>query len=129
MIVVFFLFCSVILHQEAIPVYPGYVSEFLPNVLIAHNSLDGKYFSEIKEGYMIRYWDGKEWIDYKVTDIVEMQAVDPLSPTSDFIEDGVTYTSLEVAERIYSKDLVLQTCIEKDGNPYWGRLFVIAEKQ
>lgn len=128
MICVFLLFCSTILNQQTAPIYPGRVAQFLPNVFIAHDSLDGRFFSEIGIGDEVLYLD-PELRRYQVTDVIEMQAVDPTSTTSDFIENGVTYTSLQVAERIYGNDLVLQTCIEKDGNPYWGRLFVIAEKQ
>lgn len=121
MICVFFLFCSTIVNHEAI--YPNQVYQFLPNVLTAHNFADGQYFSELEPGNMIRYYDGA-WKDYRVTEVLQMQAVPPDSPRP--LLDG---HSVEwVYNNIYSKDLVLQTCVKKGNNWTWGRLFVIAEE-
>ena len=128
MLCVLFLFCSLIVNQRTAPTYDDYVARYLPNVFIAHNALDGQYFGEIKIDAMIRYYDGT-WTDYKVTDILQMQAIPPDSITA-ILFDGVnSYSATWVHNNIYDKDLVLQTCIYKDGNWNWGRLFIVAEKQ
>lgn len=67
---------------------------------------------------------------YKVTEIVGGQASDPKSPYTNVLIDGQWMTPEQVWRRVGYLDpdkLVLQTCIEKDGNSKWGRLFVIAE--
>ena len=124
MICVFFLFCSLIINSPTVPISEGYVSQFTYDVFVAHNHLDGKYFSEIEIGDMLRYYSD-EWNDYKVTDIRKMQAITPAL----FLEGDTYYTVPQIYQKIYSRDLVLQTCIYKDGDPAWGRLFVIAEEQ
>lgn len=111
MICVFWLFCSLVMNQTTAPIYEGQVAQFRPNVLIAHNYLDGVYFKELEPGDMIRYYDG-EWEDYKVTQVYETKNPDPKW----------------VYREVFTKDLVLQTCIYKDGDLNWGRLFVVAEK-
>jgi hypothetical protein len=140
MICILFVFCSAIMSYAAVgvPTYPGYVSTFNPNpmfaehpaiVLVAHNNLDGRYFVDIQEGDMIRYYDG-EWWDYRVTHIIEAQAKETTTKTPLLI-DGTWLSPSWVHSTVFNGEdrLVLQTCIRKKDNWTWGRLFVIAEKE
>lgn len=117
MICALFLFCSLIVNNQAVTLYPGAVSRFdVPAiVLLAHNTRDGQYFDDLEVGDMVRYYEG-EWQDYRVREVREIEAA--------------TLVPEQVYREIYNipETLVLQTCIEKDGDLKWGRLFVIAEK-
>jgi hypothetical protein len=100
--------------------------------LLAHNTLAGRYFSNLSIGTVITlvYGDGSLHY-YLVSSVKRYQALTPNSTTSNFIDLGNPGTSLTSTDLFYKtfglKDrLVLQTCILKDGNPSWGRLFVIA---
>jgi hypothetical protein len=97
--------------------------------LLAHNTLAGYVFDGLKTGdtvYLI-YGDGSS-ASYRISGLQSYQALQPTSPVSDFVdlESGQTMTSSEVFDRIYTGayPLVLQTCIEKDGDTRWGRLFL-----
>lgn len=116
------VFCSTILELPTAPQFPGAVAR-RDNLIFAHSTLDGQYFYEIEPGDMLRVYD-QEWIDYRVTDILRLQAVPPHSLTPQLIAER-PYTYQEI---FGVHDLVLQTCITRDGNPEWGRLFVFAEK-
>lgn len=102
--------------------------------LLAHNNLSGREFAKITAGQQITlvYGDGSTRI-YHVSARDEYQALDPRSPASDFIDlaSGARLTSGDVFARYYASGpaLVLQTCIEKDGDYYWGRLFLTAEQE
>jgi hypothetical protein len=99
--------------------------------LLAHNYLAGTNFSKITLGEEIRiiYGDGK--VEYFIVkEILRYQALDPNSPTSDFIDldTGDRETASSVFSRVYTgwRHVTLQTCIYADRNMSWGRLFVIA---
>ena len=100
--------------------------------LLAHNYLAGQYFSQIEINQVIYvvFGDGK-FEAFKVTNIYRYQAVSPESPYSDLIDLATAKKSNveTIFKRIYtgSHHLVLQTCINQDGNSSWGRLFIIAE--
>jgi len=100
--------------------------------LLAHNYLSGAHFSNIDIGTKIFlvYGDGSSK-EYTVTTIKQYQALSPDDPYSNFInleEPGIQVSSTNVTKEMYgtSGSLVLQTCITKDGNLNWGRLFIIA---
>ncbi len=100
--------------------------------LIAHNYLSGANFSRLYIGtkILLIYDDGSSK-EYTVTTIKRYQALSPDNPYSDFInldEPDIHVSSTNVINEIYgrSDSLVLQTCISKDGNLNWGRLFIIA---
>jgi hypothetical protein len=67
-----------------------------------------------------------------VKQILHYQALSPSSPYSDFLDlDDPNGTRISVETlfyKVYTQNgtLVLQTCIEANGNSSWGRLFVIA---
>ncbi len=99
--------------------------------LLAHNTLAGRFFSKIKQGdrIILIYGDGR--IESFMTQSIQRyQALKPLSPYSPFVDIG-SQKSLS-AEALFNKvyrgkhHLTLQTCIESNHNPSWGRLFVLA---
>lgn len=71
---------------------------------------------------------------YRVTAAESYQALVPNSPYSDFVNlddpTGKVITSSELFKHVYARPdtLVFQTCINANGDPSWGRLFVTAEK-
>lgn len=99
--------------------------------LLAHNYLAGASFTQIKKGDVITlvYGNGKT-STFLVTDILRYQAHNPLSPYSNFtdLDTKELYTAEQLFKKVYTGDyhLTLQTCIEKDGDLSWGRLFIIA---
>jgi hypothetical protein len=99
--------------------------------LLAHNNLSGKFFSDLAIGQEVRllYGDGK--VEYFViTELLRFQALEPESITSTFRSlDGEEILSAgEMFNRAYvgERRVVFQTCIAANGDPSWGRLFVIA---
>lgn len=99
--------------------------------LLAHNYLSGQYFFQIWAGQRIDliYGDGRIE-SYRVTAIYRYRATAPFSVHSDFVDlDTKEYLSAEgLFMKVYKgkKHVTFQTCIAKDGNSSWGRLFVIA---
>jgi hypothetical protein len=110
----------------------GLASRFGATGLLAHNYLSGASFSLLKPGQLVYlvYGDGKTSV-FVVKELLSYQAVDPLSTTSNFIDlkTKKVLTAGDLMNKVYNRpdQLILQTCIEKDRNLSWGRLFVIAE--
>lgn len=124
---------------------PGYVSTTSETVtqfglatsygstgLLAHNYLAGKYFSSISSGATITviFGDGSKK-NYTVSEVRQYQALDPTNIYSNFVnlsDSSKKLSSTDVFNQTFGKSgaLVLQTCINKDGNSSWGRLFIIA---
>ena len=102
--------------------------------LLAHNYLEGQYFFNIQNGnkIVLIFGDGHTSA-YRVNAVKQFQALSPTSPYSKFIDlDDPTQsvlTSSDLFYEVYATEgrLVLQTCIERDGQSSWGRLFVIAD--
>lgn len=100
--------------------------------LLAHNSLAGAAFFHLETGdvfYGVR-GDGRVRA-YLVTRIVRYRALTPNSPYSAFIDlqTGERLTVTEAFARTYGAargGVVLQTCIARQGQAAWGRLFVLA---
>ena len=99
--------------------------------LLAHNTLAGGSFSNIKQGDLIVlvYGDGRVE-SFMAKSIQRYQALDPLNPYSQFkeLETQTSYTAEELFNSVYRGEyhLTLQTCIENNGNLSWGRLFIVA---
>ena len=104
--------------------------------LLAHNTLAGVYISAMSEGdeYMLVDALGRVG-KYRVAEIEAFQADPPDSTTPDLIPVdretlepiGDTLSSNTVFDDVSAHGSELQTCIGKDGEPSWGRLFVIGE--
>lgn len=102
--------------------------------ILAHNSFAGKHFSGIDVGETLNVEDkdgGRALFD--VWEIHRFQALTPKSPYSDFIdlETDRKHSAAELFHMMYNEDnpLVLQTCIEKDGDINWGRMFIIGRRR
>jgi hypothetical protein len=99
--------------------------------LLAHNTLSGRFFSQLTLGQEIRLVYGDGSVDYfVVSQLLHFQALQPDSVSSSFrnLDGNETFTAGQMFSRAYAGErrAVFQTCIEADGNPSWGRLFVIA---
>ena len=99
---------------------------------LAHNTLAGSAFHELqlKQDLLVIYGDGTSG-RYVVGDITRYQALEPNNPYSNFrTMDGKekVLSSTDLFNLIYGvpSRVVLQTCIEQEGNHNWGRIFIIA---
>lgn len=106
-------------------------SQYGTTGLLAHNYLAGATFFNLEAGDEVRlvYGDGK--VDYFVIyEILKYEALQPNSPYSSFrsLETEEVFSVEKVFKRVFFSDgnITFQTCIEKDGDLSWGRLFVIA---
>jgi hypothetical protein len=103
--------------------------------LLAHNYLSGVHFPQLEENQdvIVVYGDGGQ-DRYRVTRIQRFQALSPHSVYSDFIDLSdpaqMVITAGDLFNLIYTQPgrVVFQTCIDANGNPSWGRLFITAEK-
>jgi hypothetical protein len=107
------------------------VSQYGSIGLLAHNTRSGRYFSRLEVGQEVRlvYGDGR--VEYYVIEhVLRFQALDPDSVSSSFrnLDRNETLTAGDMFQRAYvgGQRLVFQTCIAAQGNPSWGRLFVVA---
>jgi hypothetical protein len=100
--------------------------------ILAHNYLAGRYFSNLIIGQEVRvvYGDGQVSY-YAITAIYQYQALQPDSPTSNFVDlnTGARMTANELFIKLYQggDHITFQTCIANGSLLSWGRLFVIAE--
>ena len=107
--------------------------------MLAHSYGAGKHFNNLKPGDIIKYvttmpYRGKEipnHKEFKVKEIRQFQAAEPNNVHSPFLDLATNkqYSANDLSKEVYGKKgrMVLQTCIEKDGEKGWGRKFVIAE--
>ncbi|RPJ29613.1 MAG: hypothetical protein EHM33_00075 [Chloroflexi bacterium] len=98
--------------------------------LLAHNTLSGRFFSELAVGQEVRlvYGDGR--VEYfVVAQVLRFQALQPESVVSSFrnLDRNEVLSAGEMFNRAYvgERRAVFQTCIEANGNASWGRLFVV----
>jgi hypothetical protein len=109
----------------------GMASQYGNVGLLAHNYLSGKLFSQLTVGQEVRLVYGNGKVEYFViSEILQYQALQPASPYSSFhnLSKDETLTAEQMFKRVYFGDrhVTFQTCIAKDGNSSWGRLFIIA---
>ena len=107
-------------------------SKFGSQGFLAHNYLAGATFKHLVVGSQITvtYADGQR-MTYEVQAIRHLQAINPTSPTTSFLDldnNNLKLTAKQVFLQTYGvrENLVLQTCIAKDKELSWGRLFIIA---
>lgn len=110
----------------------GMAAQFGNVGLLAHNHLSGKSFAQLAVGQEVRLVFGSGKVEYFViTEVLQYQALQPTSPYSSFhnLNKDETLTAEQMFKRVYFGDrhVTFQTCIAKDGNSSWGRLFVIAQ--
>ncbi len=110
----------------------GAATQFGATGLLAHSYLEGGKFASLQEGQLLYlvYGDGHTET-YIVSRQLAFQALQPNSDYSAFrdLQGGARVSASALFSQIYNRNgaLILQTCIEKDGIPSWGRLFVIAQ--
>jgi hypothetical protein len=110
----------------------GWASSYGVTGILAHNWLTGADFSRLRVGQKIHlvYGDGRTEA-YWVNHLYRYQATIPESTYSQFIdlETGKGNDAEGVFRKFYmgSGHVTFQTCIAKDGQLSWGRLFVVAE--
>lgn len=101
--------------------------------LLAHNYLSGSNFTKLDPGtnIILIYGDGST-TKYQVEKIKKYQALSPDELYSDFVNldnpSGKLSGDQVIKETYGTGELVLQTCIENNGNLTWGRLFIIASQ-
>ena len=109
----------------------GLASRLGSTGLLAHNYLAGDAFGLLQEGQEVALIDGSGRVStFTVTEILRYQALAPddtAAPLLD-LESQASITSADLFNKVYGRpgQVIFQTCIKKDGDPYWGRLFVIA---
>lgn len=100
--------------------------------LLAHNHLSGKAFFDLAVGQEVRLVYGDGQVEYFiVTEILRYQALQPNNPYSSFRnldDNNETLSAEQMFKRVYFGDrhITFQTCIDAEGDPSWGRLFVLA---
>ncbi len=100
--------------------------------LLAHNHLAGSSFTYLQENDLIvLVTANKEYKLYKVEKILSYQALSPNSPYSNFVDlkdSNRILSAVDLFMEVYTEEgsLVIQTCIERGGEPSWGRLFIQA---
>lgn len=110
----------------------GLASKVGSTGLLAHNYLAGESFSLLQDGqeFYLVYGDGQV-STFVVSKILQYQALEPNNTSSSFLdlENGNILTASELFRKVYNRpgQVIFQTCIYADGDPSWGRLFVIAE--
>jgi len=106
-------------------------TQYAATGLLAHNYLAGAAFHSLQKGQLVQVIYGNGRIEELVVDeTLRYQALNPKSPTSDFIDlaSGTRLTAAKLFPIAYNHpgSVVFQTCINAEGNNSWGRLFVIA---
>ncbi len=109
----------------------GLASRLGSTGLLAHNYLAGEAFGLLQEGQELELIDGSGRVaNFTVIEILRYQALDSADVTTRLLdlESQASITSADLFNKVYNRpgQVVLQTCIKRDGNPSWGRLFVIA---
>jgi hypothetical protein len=99
--------------------------------LLAHNYLAGAAFGLLQQGQEIDLIDGSgRKSTFTVTEILRYQALDSDNTATRLLdlESQASISSEDLFNKVYSRpgQVIFQTCIKKDGDPSWGRLFVIA---
>jgi hypothetical protein len=99
--------------------------------LLAHDNLAGVNFPNLQPGQEVKiiYGDGKVSL-YTVSRINQYQAIASHSTLSNFtdLNSGTIYTAAQIFKMYYQggDQVIFQTCIAKEGNLSWGRLFILA---
>jgi hypothetical protein len=101
--------------------------------ILAHNTLAGANFPNIQMGSRVFLVYGDGSIEqFQVSQIDAYQALSPQSPYSKFVDLEKPETEISATDLFYDvyahdDQLVLQTCIDNEGNASWGRLFITAQ--
>jgi hypothetical protein len=99
--------------------------------LLAHNNLGGRRFSELYVGQRIFLVFGNGRVEgFSITKISVYEALSPSSASTNLKDPatGMVYNSDYIFRKMYtgSRHVTLQTCVLKNGNASWGRMFIVA---
>jgi hypothetical protein len=99
--------------------------------LLAHNDLAGAEFSGLKIGQEVRVVYGNGRVEYyRINRLARFQVLQPGSQQENYedLNSNATYSAQEIFSIFYDGDahVTFQTCLLRDGNSSWGRLFVTA---
>lgn len=96
---------------------------------LAHNYLSGKEFFELskKDRVILVFGDGR-LNRYMVNNSYSYEVLDRTYFLD--LQTREAKSVKEVFDLVYAKEntVTFQTCIEQNGDPYWGRYFVLAKK-
>jgi hypothetical protein len=101
--------------------------------LLAHNTHSGALFYKLDLGDAVTlvYGDGRREV-YQIEAIEDFQKLEPGNPRSNYVEliSGQVMSTRQVFTRFYRNGphLVLQTCLEYQGNYNWGVRFIMGEE-
>ena len=107
-------------------------AQFGATGLLAHNYLAGENLAALQHDqiFYLVYGDGRV-AAFLIKEILRYQALEPESSYSRFVdlENNNILTTTELFTRVYNRPgkVILQTCISRENNLSWGRLFIIAE--
>ena len=110
----------------------GLASHYGSTGLLAHNYLAGADFFLVEQGQVLYlvYGDGRVET-FTVTGLKRFRALEPENTRGHFIdlETGAYLSAAKLFFKIYNQPgkVILQTCIQANGEPSWGRYFLIAE--
>jgi hypothetical protein len=99
--------------------------------LLAHNFLAGALFYDLEIGQEIWVVESEQKLrGYQITNIDQFQKIE--DDENDIFVDLETNHEMngsEVFDRFYTGEphLILQTCLEGEGDPSWGLTFIVAE--
>lgn len=99
--------------------------------LLAHNYLSGRYFFDLSKGHIVIIikGDGSQRT-YRVSERYHFKRLDPEIATSRYLDltTRKRFTTRQVFNRFYRGEhhVTFQTCLEREGDPYWGLLFIVA---
>ena len=98
---------------------------------LAHNNLAGSHFADLKiNDLIVLVTASKEYKLYQIENVLSFQALEPNNPYSNFVDldNNQVLSAVELFMEVYANEgtVVIQTCIEKNGEPSWGRLFIQA---
>jgi hypothetical protein len=99
--------------------------------LLAHNTHSGILFYELELGSTVYLAYGGGGVSlYRVEDIQDFQKLEPGNSRSDYVElsSGQVLGTNVVFDRFYKDGhhLILQTCLEYEGDYNWGVRFILA---
>jgi hypothetical protein len=101
--------------------------------LLAHNYLSGRVFFQLRpDQEIVLVYGDRRLVRYRISSIQNYQAISPTDVRSDFRDlnspEGGLLSYSQLFNKVYTTTgtLVLQTCIEANGDLSWGRVFIIA---
>ena len=129
MVIVLGMFSFPVVHAPAISRTPNTLTQYTSTGFVAHTYLGGSKFSLMYPGQTVTLIFADGHVErFKVTNVYQYQAL----TIKDFrdLETGEFLDQYALFQKVYKPNQVtFQTCISKDGQLDFGRLFVVAERR